>query len=357
MPTPQPEPTPGTPSTEIPQAAPAPGQADLPVSVADSTAVPLYRPEVPVYAAAPRGAAIIARQALGTFHQRQGDQRLLRGEGGLPGAWGQAYGGNLKQQFTGTVSPQLDADLAGFKAGQDLWANVSENGYRQQTGFYVSHSRLDGNVKGFALAEQHRAVGDLVLDGDSVGLYWTLVGPAGAYLDTVVQYTDLDGRARSDRGGKLDLDGHAWTGSIEVGYPLALGGVWTLEPQAQVIAQKTSLDTANDAISRVKHDAQVELTGRLGVRLQGDFKSSAGLLQPYAQLNVWHGDGGRDTLVFDEVDRIKTDYRYTSVQAETGIVAQIAPSLSVHGGVQYTTNVDARQQESSGVNVGVRWDF
>jgi len=355
---------PGTPTTPVvkpaltpPVAAPAPGQAELPAPVA-GVSTPLYRPEVPVYAAAPRGAALIARQALGTFHQRQGDQQLLDGQGGVPAAWGQAYGGALRQQWSGTVSPSLDGDLYGFKVGQDLYARVSDNGYRQQVGVYVSHSRLDADVKGFALAVDDRSVGDLKLDGDSVGAYWTLVGPQGGYLDSVLQYTDLDGRARSLRGDKLNINGHAWTASVEAGYPISLSERWTLEPQAQLIAQKVSLDSANDSVSQVTYDAQVELTGRLGVRLEGNFTGSgARLLQPYAQVNLWHGDGGRDTLTFDDVDRIKTDYRYTSLQLETGVVAQLNEALSLHGGVQYASNLDSRQQETSGVNLGVRWQF
>lgn len=345
------------PAVTPPVAAPAPGQAELPAPV-QGQSLPLYRPEVPVYAAAPRGAAIIARQALGTFHQRQGDQLLLQGDSALPASWGQAYGGTLRQQWSGTVSPSLDGDLYGFKVGQDLYAMVGENGYRQHVGIYVSHSRLDADVKGFALAVHDRSVGDLKLDGDSVGTYWTLVGPQGAYLDAVLQYTRLDGRARSERGDTLNLDGHAWTASLESGYPITLSERWRVEPQAQLIAQKVALDSASDGVSRIRHDAQVELTGRLGLRLEGAFTGSSGrLLQPYAQVNLWHGDGGRDTLSFDDADKIKTDYRYTSVQLESGVVAQVNEALSLHGGVQYTANLDSRQQEASGVNLGVRWQF
>lgn len=360
-PAPAAEPEPGQPpvppAATPPVAAPAPGQAELPAPV-QGKSLPLYRPEVPVYAAAPRGAALIARQALGTFHQRQGDQQLLQGEGALPASWGQAYGGALRQQWSGTVSPSLDGDLYGFKVGQDLYAKVDDSGYRQHAGLYVSHSRLDADVKGFALAAENRSVGDLRLDGDSLGTYWTLVGPQGAYVDAVLQYTDLDGRARSDRGDKLDIDGHAWTASLEAGYPVALSEHWHLEPQAQLIAQKVSLDTASDSVSRISHDAQIELTGRLGMRLEGAFTGNSGrLLQPYAQVNLWHGDGGRDTLTFDDVDQIKTDYRYTSVQLESGVVAPVSQALSLYGGVQYTANLDSRQQEASGVNLGLRWQF
>lgn len=283
---------------------------------------------------------------------------MLGNQGDLSASWGQAYGGALRQQWSGTVSPSLDGNLYGFKVGQDLYARLSDDGYRQHLGFYVSHSRLDADVKGFALAVKDRSVGDLKLDGDSVGGYWTLIGPQGGYLDSVLQYTRLDGRARSDRGDKLNIDGHAWTASLESGYPFSLSERWTVEPQAQLIAQKVSLDSANDGISHVSHDAQVELTGRLGVRLEGTYSASgARLLQPYAQVNLWHGDGGRDTLTFDGMDKIKTDYRYTSLQLETGLVAQVSEALSLHGGVQYSSNLDSRQQEASGVNLGVRWQF
>lgn len=365
------EPEPGQPPTETPPvvtptdppastppvAAPAPGQPDLPVASAGSS-VPLYREEVPVYSAAPRAAAVITRQALGTFHQRQGDQRLLNGNGTLPASWGQAYGSTLRQQWSGTVNPALDGNVYGWRVGQDLFALTDTSGYRHQFGFYVGQSRLRGDVKGFALARQDRRVGDLRLDADSVGAYWTLVGPQQGYLDSVVQYSDLDGNARSDRGGRLALDGHTWTASLEAGYPFALSANWRLEPQAQVIAQKTHLDSARDQVSRVTLNSQTELTTRLGVRLEGDLPLSGRTsLQPYAQANVWHADGGRDTLIFDGVDRIKTDYRSTTVELETGVVAQLGNRFSIHAGVQYSQNLDGREQRGHGANLGLRWTY
>ncbi len=320
--------------------------------------IPLYRPEVAVYAAAPRGAAIIVRQALGTFHQRQGEQRWLDTSSAPPSSWGQAYGGTLRQQWSGTVSPTLDGDLYGFKVGQDLYAQTTADGYRQHAGLYLGHSRLDGDVRGFALGREDNPVGDLELEGDSLGTYWTLVTPTQGYVDVVLQYTRLDGRARSDRGDKLDIDGHAWAASLEGGYPFRLTPQWTLEPQAQLIAQQVRLDSANDRVSRVSHDAQVEWLGRLGLRLEGMFAASDRvLLQPFAQVNLWHADGGADTLTFNGVDRIDTDYRYTALQLEAGLAARLAAALSLHAAVQYSANLDSRQQEAGGVNLGVRWQF
>ncbi|MDZ5602663.1 autotransporter outer membrane beta-barrel domain-containing protein [Pseudomonas sp. RP23018S] len=356
--TPSPEtPVVQAPAVTPPVAAPALGQSDLPVA-APGNSVPLYRPEVPVYSVAPRAAALTARQALGTFHQRQGDQRLLTGNGALPASWGQAYGGRTRQQWSGTVNPSFDGDIAGWRVGQDLFAFTTDGGYRQQVGFYVGHSRLDGDVKGSALAQKNREVGDLRLDADSVAAYWTVISPQQAYLDSVVQYSRLDGRARSDRGGRLDLDGDVWTASLEAGYPIPLSPHWRLEPQAQVIAQRTALDGARDQVSRVDFEQQTELTARLGARLEADLPlDGAALLQPYVQVNLWHGDGGRDTVVFDQRDRLRTDYRHTSMQVETGVVAVLSDRFSVHGGVQYSQDLDGREHRGVGANVGLRWSY
>ncbi|MFK8331737.1 autotransporter outer membrane beta-barrel domain-containing protein [Pseudomonas sp. BJa5] len=357
------DPGPGQPEPEapvvvvpLPEPAPAPGQPELPPPT-PGVVIPLYRPEVAVYAAAPRAAALVARSALGTFHQRQGDQNLLNEQGAASASWGQAYGNHFRQSWSGTVDPSLDGNLYGFKVGQDLYAWQGDNGYRQYVGVYVGHSRLNGDVKGFALGIEDSAVGDLKLDSDSVGTYWTLVGPQHGYVDVVVQYSDVDGRAKSDRGDQLDLNGHTWAASLETGYPIALSPQWTVEPQAQVIAQSVSLDSADDSVAHVDYDAQTELIGRLGVRLEGNFKSGSVPLQPYLQLNLWHADGGRDTLTFDDLDRIKTDYRSTSLDVGTGLVAQLGKNLSVHAGIDYGSNLDAHQQERIGANLGVRISY
>lgn len=339
-----------------PVPAPALNQPELPTPAPGQT-IPLYSPETVVYSAAPRAAALIGRFNLGTFHQRQGDQTLLNEQGAFAAGWGQAYGYNFHQSWSGTVDPSLDGSLYGFKVGQDLYSWLNEAGYRQHTGLYVSHSRLDGDVKGFAQGIEDHAVGDLDLTGDSVGVYWTLISPLQWYVDTVLQFTDLDGRARSDRGSKLDLDGHAWTASVEFGWPFVLSSTWTLEPQAQLIAQQVSLKDQHDQVTEVEVDAQTELSGRVGVRLEGNFKPSAVPLQFFVQSDIWHNDGGRDTLTFAGVDKVKTDYRSTALTIGTGLVARLSDSISVLASIDYTANLDARQQERVGANLGMRLSY
>ncbi|WP_338001201.1 autotransporter outer membrane beta-barrel domain-containing protein [Pseudomonas brassicae] len=100
----------------------------------------LYRAEVPLYAAANRAAALIGRSTLGTFHQRQGEQRLLREAGPVAAGWGQTFGEQVRQQWSGTVSPSLKGSLQGFEVGHDLFAIEANSGYRQHAGVYVGRA-------------------------------------------------------------------------------------------------------------------------------------------------------------------------------------------------------------------------
>lgn len=341
---------------DVPAPVAALGTPALPDPVPGES-IPLYRPEVAVYAVANRAAALLGRSTLSTFHERQGDQSLLGSQGALPAGWGRFFGDKLHQQWSGDVSPSLDGSLRGFQVGQDLFGQTGDGGYSQRAGLYVAHTRLTGDIRGFALGFEDSAVGDMKLEGDSVGAYWTLVGPQQWYLDAVAQYTRLDGRARSDRGMQIDLDGHVWAASLETGYPIPLSQHWVLEPQAQIIGQKVSLDRQDDGVSNVRQDSDTQWTGRLGARLKGAYQAGSVPLEPWVRANLWHSLSGEDRLTFDQVDTIKTDQQATWADIGVGITARLSPAVSLYTGVTYAANLDSRQQEQFAGNFGVRIDW
>lgn len=117
------------------------------------------------------------------------------------------------------------------------------------------------------------------------------------------------------------------------------------------------MDSANDSVSYVSFDTQTEVSARLGMRLEGKFKSAGVHLQPYVTTDFWSGNGGRDTQTYDHVDKVKTDYNYTSLNVGTGLVAQLNKNLSVHAGIDYTANLDSRQQKHVGANLGLRLSY
>ncbi|EPJ97228.1 autotransporter outer membrane beta-barrel domain-containing protein [Pseudomonas sp. CFII68] len=337
-----------------PVAAPSPTLPVLPVAVPGAAPIPLYRPEVPTWSVLPPAAAQLTLMALGTFHDRQGDQRLLTENGTFGAGWGRVYGKDLDQTWAGTVTPRLDGSIKGFQVGNDLYSSPLANGQTQRIGFFVGHTELNGNVDGFNLGFKGRRAGKIELDGDSYGLYWTLTDPTGGYVDAVVMGTRLDGDNRSERGLKIDNRGHALTLSAEAGYPFAVATDWVLEPQVQIIHQKVSLDTQDDGVSRVEFDSDSAWTGRLGARLKGRYQVSGMPVEPYLRANLWHTFSGTDTVTFDDTERVETQQRASTGDLGVGVIVSLAPTVSVYAAADYSNNLDSLQQRSVSGNLGVR---
>lgn len=353
------------PEPPVPPAVPAPA-ATLPVAAPGTPALPtpasgevvvLYRPEVPVYSIVPPVASLLVLNAVGTFHERQGEQSLLGESGVAPAGWVRVYGKDLRQSWAGTVSPNFDGNLNGFQIGHDLFARTLENGSIQRAGLFVGHSSLDGSAKGFNLGFENLRSGNLDLEGDSLGAYWTLSDPTGGYLDLVALGTRLDGRSRSDRGRRIDLDGDAWAVSAEAGLPLPMSPRWVIEPQAQLIVQKAELDSDDDGISHIAFDTQEYYTGRLGARLKGCYQVNGTPLEPWLRANLWHNFGGRDAVVYDHADAIRTDHQGSSMDIGGGVAARLSDEVALYASATYSGNIDSENQESLSGSIGLRFSW
>lgn len=341
----------------VPLPVAAVGTPPLPTPVAGAAPIPLYRQEVPVWSVLPPAVAQLALTALGTFHDRQGDQRLLKETGAFGAGWGRVYGKNIEQTWAGTVTPRLDGSLNGFQVGNDLFGSQTSGGQTQRTGFFVGHSRLKGDVDGFNQGFQDKRAGKIELQGDSLGLYWTLTDPKGWYLDTVAMYTWLNGDSHSERGLKIDNDGHAMTLSVEAGYPVAVADNWVVEPQLQVINQTVDLKRQDDGISKVSFDSDTAWTGRLGARLKGRYDVAGLPLEPYLRVNLWHTMSGTDTVTFDDSTEINTGQRSSSADLGLGAILTLAQAVSVYANADYSSNIDSNSLRGISGNLGVRMSW
>ncbi|QFG30309.1 autotransporter outer membrane beta-barrel domain-containing protein [Pseudomonas umsongensis] len=341
----------------VPLPVAAVGTPPLPTPVAGAAPILLYRQEVPVWSALPPAAAQLALTALGTFHDRQGDQRLLKETGAFGAGWGRVYGKNIEQTWAGTVTPRLDGSLNGFQVGNDLFGSQTSGGQTQRTGFFVGHSRLKGDVDGFNQGFQDKRAGKVELQGDSLGLYWTLTDPKGWYLDTVAMYTWLNGDSHSERGLKIDNDGHAMTLSVEAGYPVAVADNWVVEPQLQAINQTVDLKRQDDGISKVSFDSDTAWTGRLGARLKGRYDVAGLPLEPYLRVNLWHTMSGTDTVTFDDSTEINTRQRSSSADLGLGAILTLAQAVSVYANADYSSNIDSNPLRGMSGNLGIRMSW
>lgn len=329
----------------------------LPAAIAGAEPIPLYRLEVPVYSVVVPAAQLMTLQALGTFHDRQGEQSLLTETGNVPAGWGRAYGTNFNKSLSGTVSPSFDGSVKGYQVGHDLYASQTDSGQTRRFGLFVGQSHVQGDVKGFALGFEDRRSGRVKLDGDNLGAYWTLTDPTGWYVDLVAMATRLDGDNKSERGVKMDSKGHALALSAEAGYPIAVSDHWVVEPQVQVINQQIDLDSQDDGISRVSFDSQDYWTGRLGARLKGRYLVQNMPVEPYVRVNAWQTFGGRDTVIYDDVDRIKSDHKSSSADLGVGVVTRLSSTVSVYMAADYSSNLDGNELQGISGNVGVRMSW
>ncbi|WP_226502451.1 autotransporter outer membrane beta-barrel domain-containing protein [Pseudomonas sp. MWU16-30317] len=346
---------PSTPAEPVAQSAPiaAVGTPALPAAAAGQS-IALYRVEVPLYSVIPPAAALLAQTSLGTFHERQGSQRLLHEAGWVPAGWARVFGNSLRQSWAGDAAPSLNASIDGYQVGHDLYAHLNDDGYWQRAGVFVSHAHMSGDVKGFALGFDNTHAGRLRLDGDSLGAYWSLIGPQEQYLDLVLMGTRYDGRSRSERGLTLNLDGHGVSASAEVGYPLRISDHWRVEPQAQLVAQRVDLDASHDAVAKVGFDNPTTWRGRLGARLLGDYQIRGVPMQPYLRTDLWRTSGGDDGVTYDHAETLHTRQRSTTLDLGGGVAARLNSRTQVYLSAGYSRNLDSVAEQSLQGTLGLR---
>lgn len=339
-----PIPAPGTPALP---AAPPPGSAPL----------PLYRPEVALYAEIPSVARQIGIEQIDNFHDRQGAQNLLTETGAWPASWGRVWGGHAALSQNGAVSPSFDGSVFGAQAGQDIYADTSATGQRNHYGFFVGFARATGDVDGFALGFPNTEVGHLGVNAYSLGGYWTHVGPSGWYTDALLMGSALtvDPLSRDNLG--VGTHGTAMAGSIEGGLPIPLSGTLTLEPQAQLMWQHLSINDLNDGAATVSFNNGNTFLGRLGVRLQGHFESVGVSWQPYLRVSLLRSFGSNDTATFSGSTVIPTSLGQTAGQLGAGIVARLGRSSSAFATASYLTNLGGAHQRTITGDAGVRWTW
>ena len=314
--------------------------------------VPLYRPEVPLYAVVPPLAHHLLTSTLGTFHERRGDQSLLAGGGLLPASWGRVFGQDDKLGWEGDVDPSFDGSLWGLQAGTDLFGWESASGHQDRFGLFVAYASMSGEVSGQAVGWNDLLVGHSDLNSTSVGATWTHVGPQGWYLDGVAMATWFGGDASSDRGLGIDTDGTGVALSLEGGYPIPLTPAWSLEPQAQLIWHRVSLDDRTDLFGDIAYDADDGTTGRVGLRLAGKFELGRTRLRPYLKADLWHEFGGSDTVAFNGFP-IVTDREGTAFGFGGGLVADITSAISLYASADYTTAASGEDDRIFEGNLGV----
>jgi outer membrane autotransporter protein len=321
----------------------------------NASAVPVYRPEVPLYMEAPSVARQLGLLQVDTFHDRQGEQGLLTESGSVPASWARSWGAYSNIVQGGNVNPSFDGSVWGMQVGQDLYADNQPGGARNHYGFFLGFARAVGDVDGLALGQYGYGAGSLQINSYNLGAYWTHIGAGGWYTDAVAMGSALTVRTHSNDDVGGSTDGNAFTGSIEAGLPIALPYGLTLEPQAQFVWQWLGLDGFSDGISNVNWNNGNTFLGRIGARLQREFDAGGIDWKPYLRVNVLRSFGSDDQTTFGGVTTLGTPVGQTMGQVGVGVVAQLTRHGSVFATASYLSNLGGEHQRVVGGDAGLRW--
>ncbi|MCX8475870.1 MAG: autotransporter-associated beta strand repeat-containing protein [Sphingomonas sp.] len=309
---------------------------------------PDYRREDSLYAALPSLTLLYGSELIATLHERSGMRAPLSSASG-PAIWGRVVGGREKHDgdplgIYGS-GPGFNYDSVVYQAGIDY-----HRAEHDRLGVYFAYGRLGSNVDhytgGFA--------GDARLKAYTIGHYWTHVGASGWYIDGVVQGTRYDLKASSHRGlADLETDGHGFAASLEGGYPIRLSSDWSLEPQAQIVFQKVSLDSANDGVSTVRFRDIRSLAGRIGLRLSHDFTVNPDAAEPgsgrgtwWLRADLWNEFENDPVTRFSSDDGpvdLDNDLGGLQLKLTTAVSAEVAKGIDLYAGgnVRYRLDGDS----------------
>ncbi|HUA08477.1 MAG TPA: autotransporter outer membrane beta-barrel domain-containing protein [Candidatus Acidoferrales bacterium] len=336
---PTPKPTPSTSPSSSPSASPSPAPTHRPVVPEEE--VPDYRVEVPVDEAAQALASSFGLDELGTYHDRVGNGYVGR-------AWGRVFGvsdsvgyagGDLLSRYDSFTQfgPQYTSTVGGLQLGADLLRRSGANGNRDTAGWYLGLGHAQAQVQGAYGGD----AGTTTLDGYSLGIYWTHAMRDGAYLDAVGQYTLQDVAAASSMGQTLHTCGNSYILSIEGGAPpIALGGGFSLEPQAQAVYQHVALRSGNDDFGLIEYAPSQAVYGRIGARLVKSWSVEQRPQSAWLRLNVWDSFHAQAQTTFADLNgsnptTLPTALGGSWLQAGGGISSQVSSHIGVFASVDY----------------------
>jgi len=330
---------------------------------------PNYRKETSLYAGIPVQALLYSRAMVDTLHERVGEERRLASVDPLLDEDDSAFGPSMgwgrmiyRRGVDNRGAVDYDYDLRAVQVGTDLYRSEDSDGSTNQAGLSLALGRMTGSL-------QHtdgRYAGDDALRAYSLGGYWTHFGPAGWYLDGVLQLSRFSATAKPDSVEKLHTRGHGVTASLEAGYPFLvhLDKEIYVEPQAQVIVSKISLKDAGDSAADVRFDDVESVTGRLGVRVardwfrtddKGDIHRTNGWLRP----SVWHEFKGAPKAEFSSSNGyvpFTADMGGTWGEVNLGVDYQLNDRTSVTGSVGYQKAFDGDSRSYEGM-FGIKVKF
>ncbi len=237
---------------------------------------------------------------------------------------------------------QLGADIGVFDSGQGRVGVMGTLAKSDAT----SRSQLTG----------YSARGKV--NGGALGVYGNWSNDA-LYVDASVQRGQFRNRVQGEGLAEERYDSDIWQSSLEACYRFGIGQIGStalsLQPELQLIYTDASTDRheeANGTVVRSLGDSG--LSGRAGLRLQGEGRSAAGAsVSPYVVAN-WYRDGASNGMAFDD-EALKASVPRNRYELNAGARVDFRSGLSAWGGFGVMRGDHGYREATANLSMSYRW--
>ncbi|WP_342354988.1 autotransporter outer membrane beta-barrel domain-containing protein [Stenotrophomonas maltophilia] len=237
---------------------------------------------------------------------------------------------------------QLGADIGVFDNGQGRVGLMGTLAWSDAT----SRSQLTG----------YSARGKV--NGGALGVYGNWSNDA-LYVDASVQRGQFRNRVQGEGLAEERYDSDIWQSSLEAGYRFGIGQIGrtalSLQPELQLVYTDANTDRhqeANGTVVRSLGDSG--LSGRVGLRLQGESRSAAGAsVSPYVVTN-WYRDGASNGMAFDD-EALKAGVPRNRYELNAGARVDFRSGLSAWGGFGVMRGDHGYREATANLSMSYRW--
>ncbi len=305
--------------------------------------IPVLRPETGAYLANQFALDQLLRHG---WRDRQGGSTAHEGVRG----WARVDG---TQSKLAAVEDQLDlrVDRSRLQLGADM--GVFDDG-RGRLGVMLTAGQSSATSR--SLLTGYSARGKV--EGGALGVYGNWVSDA-LYLDASVQRGQFRNRVQGEGLAEERYDSDIWQSSLEAGYRIGIGAIGStalsLQPELQLVYTDANIDRHQEANGTVVRSlADSGLSGRAGLRLQGEGNSTVGAsVSPYLVAN-WYRDGASNGLAFDE-DVMKASVPKNRYELNAGARIDYRSGLSAWGGLGVMRADHGYREATANVSLSYRW--
>ncbi len=305
---------------------------------------PVLRPEAGAYLANQFAMGQLLRHG---WRDRQGGSTAATD--GIRG-WARV---DATQSRLGAVDDQLDlrVDRSRLQLGADV--GVFDDG-RGRVGLMGTVAQSSATSRSDVTGYSARGK----VEGGALGVYGNWSTDA-LYVDASVQRGQFRNRVQGEGLAEERYDSDIWQSSLEAGYRFNIGQIGntalSLQPELQLVYTDAKTDVHTETNGTVVRAAgNSGLSGRAGLRLQGESRSAAGAsVSPYLAAN-WYRDGAGNGIAFDD-EVLKAGIPRNRYELSAGARVDFRSGFSAWGGFGVMRGDSGYREATANLSVAYKW--